>query len=506
MFAAVNKWGRFLCGAALSACALAQTADQIERSQRAKDFMAQGRFADAIPLYKDLVSQLPSNSGLLLNLAMAEAMGGHPADAIPHCRRVLEQDAANVPALNMLAMAHLQLNQPAQAVSPLKKLIGLTPGNVDARGMLAGAYMSLGEFGAAAGQYTKLTALAPGDAKGWYGLGKAYESLADQQFQKLVKMAPQSAYVAVLLGESRVQQRQFRSAFFFYRQAERQMPALSGVGSGLASVYRNTGHDDWAAEVEKRDKLPCPSADKSAQCRFAAGHYAELAGSAASDAAALYWSTRAANQLALQAFRKLGELPESTELHALKAQMLHDRKQDLEAAKEWEAAVALAPVDQRPRLEGELAQAWFAARDYGKAIPALQKLAAADPSSADLQFMLGESLWRTQRGDEASGYLRRAIELRPDMLPAHADLGLALLQANKPAEAVEHLEKAQSLDDDGSLHYSLARAYQASGNAEGARKSMETYREIQKRNNDANGELAKEAEITAPSSPPPHAP
>jgi hypothetical protein len=63
---------------------------------------------------------------------------------------------------------------------------------------------------------------------------------------------------------------------------------------------------------------------------------------------------------------------------------------------------------------------------------------------------------------------------------------------------VPHLEKALSLDDDGSLHYSLARAYQAAGDAVKAQKAMQEYQQIRQKNEEINGELAKEAEITAP--------
>lgn len=503
MFSAVKRMRRLLYGAAFFTFTLhGQTADQVAQSQRAKELMAQGRFANAIPIYRTLVQQLPGNTGLLLNLAMAETMGGQPKDAIPHCRALLQRDAQSVPALSMLAMASLQVNQPAEAVIPLRKLVALTPDNLDARGMLAGAEMSLNHFASAAAQYVKLTSVASNDAKGWYGLGKAYEGLAAERFEKLLKTAPQSAYVAVLLGDSRKQQRQYRSAFFFFRQAEKQMPNLSGVHSGLAGVYQSTGHANWA-EMEKNREAAllssCGPSSSSEVCLFHRGKLSVLAQRSAETPPSLFWSVRASNQLALDAFERLGKLPESTELHALKAQVLHSHKQDIEAAREWEAALAISNEAERPHIEGELAIAWFLGRDYAKAIPALEKMLAADPSSPDLNFMLGESLWRTQQGDRAAVYLEKSIHARPEFLPAYADLGLLLLSLNQPAKAVAHLEKAQSLDEDGSLHYSLARAYQASGDAEGARKSMAAYQEIQKRNNEANSELGIEAEITAPS-------
>ena len=464
--------------------------------------MAQGRYGEAIPIYQALVKQLPGNNGLLLNLAMAEAMGGQPQAAITHSESVLKTDPRNIPALTMLAMSHLQLNQPEDAVVPLDRLVSLSPENVDARGMLAGAEMSLKHYDIAARQYLRLTSLTPKDVKAWYGLGKAYESLAAEKFEQLTKVAPQSAYVAVLIAETRVQRRQYRSAFFFYREAEKQMPQLAGIHSGLEAVYERTGHTDWASAEKKKEASLTANcqAGKAASCEFAQGHYAALTKTANTTSASLFWATRAYNQLALDAFRRLGELPESTELHALKAQILHEHGQDLEAVKEWQAALKLAPEDERPRLRMELATALFLGRDYAKAMPAIDELLKQDPKSADLNFMMGESLWRTQQAEKAVPYLQTAIARSSDMLPAHAALGLALVSLNKASQAVPHLERAASLDDDGSLHYSLARAYMSLGDNVQAQKNMETYRGIQQRNAEVNGQLAKEAEITAPSS------
>jgi len=109
-------------------------------------------------------------------------------------------------------MAHLQVNQPAGGVAPLEKLTNIEPENQNARGMLAGAYLALDRPTEAATQYRKLTALDASDAKAWYGLGKSYESLATRSLIELSKRAPQSAYVAVLLGDARLQRKQYRSA------------------------------------------------------------------------------------------------------------------------------------------------------------------------------------------------------------------------------------------------------------------------------------------------------
>jgi tetratricopeptide (TPR) repeat protein len=482
-----------------------QSAELAEQSRRGKELMAEGRFSDAAEVYRGLVKALPGNSGLLLNLGMAEEMAGQPALAAPHLEAVLKTQPGSVPALTSLAMARLQLKQPAMAETPLRKLIALNPRDVNARGMLAGAEMSLGKLNAAAGQYRELAVLAPADPKAWYGLGKAYEAQAADSFERLAKAAPHSDFMALLLADSRLQRGQYRSAFFFYRQAAKENPELLGSHHGLAQVYQKTGHPDWAAIEENKESAALSRAcGQKAQlaCQFARKDFKGISTTAekSTNPPSLFWAARAYNELALDAFQKLGQLPESPEIHGIKAQILHDHGRDLEAAKEWQAALSLSTDKHDPNLNREIATSLFLARDYQNAIPLIKMLLSSEATSPDLNFMLGESLWRTQHAEEALPYLEAALRQNPNMLPAHAALGLALVSLSRNADAVQHLEEAVSLDDDGSLHYSLARAYQAAGETERARQNMNEYARIQRQNAAINGEVATEAEITAPQS------
>ena len=68
----------------------------------------------------------------------------------------------------------------------------------------------------------------------------------------------------------------------------------------------------------------------------------------------------------------------------------------------------------------------------------------------------------------------------------------------QPSAAIPHLEVALPLDDDGSLRYQLARAYQATGQAEGAKKTLEDYQQRQKADREEKSRLEEELKITPP--------
>jgi tetratricopeptide (TPR) repeat protein len=481
--------------------ALPQGDDLAAESHHARELMAASRFAEAIPIYEKLVKALPGNTGMLLNLALAEEMAGRPANAIPHFEAVLKVQPDSLPALLSLSMARLQLNQSREAIAPLRKVVQLDPANLNAIGMLAEAELNQKQFEQAAAHYRELTGKNAADARAWYGLGKAYESLATRTFDRLNQSAPESPYIAILLADTRLQRHQYRSAFFFYHEAQSKSPDFPCIHAGLAAVYRQTNHPDWAADEQKREEnLPAPDCKlQAAECAFFSKHFVEAVKDAGPNAfpAALFWATKAYNELAVEAFDRLSGLPESVEIHALKAQILHDHKQDLEAANEWRAALKLAPED--PNVKRQLAAALFDAKDYRSVIPLVEEQLAQAPKAPDLNYLMGASLFRSEQPDKALHYLQLAVQGPTDVPAADAALGLTLVALNKNAEAIPYLKKALVLDDDGSVHYSLARAYRADGETQLAADAMQQYQKIQKQNQEINEQLAKEAEITAPS-------
>src|SRR6266480_6069024 len=89
----------------------AQSNDLAAKSQRAKEFMAQGKFTEAIPLYRELNQAVPRNPGLMLNLGMALHMTGDDRASIPQLEAVVKLDPKLAPAWLFLGAARLELGQ-----------------------------------------------------------------------------------------------------------------------------------------------------------------------------------------------------------------------------------------------------------------------------------------------------------------------------------------------------------------------------------------------------------
>ncbi len=470
--------------------AAGQSTDLIAKSKLGVQLMSAGRFSDAVPVYEELVRALPSNPGLHLNLGLALHMSGRDREAIPQFETVLKSDPNSIPALTSLGAARLQLNDPANAIAPLQKLVTIQQDNTEERGMLANALLAVGRIREASMQFRRLTQLAPGDPKAWYGLGTAYEHASESAFKEITEG---SAEWLVLVGESRAARGQFRSAFYFYQQALQKNPRMRGVHAAIAAVYNFTKHPDWAqTELAREASLPRPDCTREkAHCDFESGRYLDLA-----SAKSPYWRSRAYNALSVQAFAHLGELPESVELHALKAGIAASHNQHGEAANEWRAALRLTPGD--PRLERELVTAVYLAHDYGAALPLIQAALKREPHSAELNFFAGDSYLRLEQPEKALAYLDDAVRADPKLLPAQASYGMALARIGQTAAAIPHLEAALPTDDDGSLYYQLARAHQGVGESVKSRAALAKYQEIRNRNEAERQDLEEKVKITAP--------
>jgi tetratricopeptide (TPR) repeat protein len=81
---------------------------------------------------------------------------------------------------------------------------------------------------------------------------------------------------------------------------------------------------------------------------------------------------------------------------------------------------------------------------------------------------------------------------------AQKSLARAELAAGNTAEAIPHLKVALASDEDGSLHYQLATAYRANGQAELAKKTLAEYEKIQREAQSTRESAKREIEITPP--------
>lgn len=476
----------------------AQTSALAEESARARNLMAAGQYQAAIPLYRNLVRALPRNLGLIANLGMALHMAGHETEAASAFQKALKLDPNNVPASLYLGYAYLSLGQPERAVAPLEKAVTAQPDDLDARENLGKALLASRQYRLAAGQFEGLSKLAPGSAAAWYGLGLSYQSLSQQSYAQLQKVAPASGYWLALAAGARAKAMQFSSAFYLYRQALEKMPNLRGAHEALASIYRKTGHPDWARIEDTRERrLGRPDCTADAlECDYAAGRYEAIAHSRDETPAALYWKSQAFDQLAVRAFSHLGNMPDSPQYHELLASIHWAGGDAAGAAAEWQKAHELVPNDSE--ITEQLAMALIEMKNFNRALPLVEELKRKQPDSPGVSYLLGHLLLSQQKPLKAIPELSEAVRSDPKLLRAQSSLARAYLDTGQSEKAIPHLKAALPLDSDGSLHYQLARAYAAAGQRALASSMLQAYQQIHTAYEQQAQELKQQVRVAAP--------
>jgi tetratricopeptide (TPR) repeat protein len=124
------------------------------------------RFADAIPIYKELLAAFPQSSVLACELGLVEMAVGNTADAESHLRLSLDRNPANSHAL--LGMANLAMGRQdfKSAEGRLLDVLSLDPDDIEANFDLGAVYFqNLGEPAKAVRYWQHFLELQPNDAE-----------------------------------------------------------------------------------------------------------------------------------------------------------------------------------------------------------------------------------------------------------------------------------------------------------------------------------------------------
>lgn len=88
----------------------------------------------------------------------------------------------------------------------------------------------------------------------------------------------------------------------------------------------------------------------------------------------------------------------------------------------------------------QAARALVDAQKYDEALPALRQIDQQNPNNPDVLNLIGFSLRRTGKTDEALDYYNRALALNPQHRGANEYLGELYLETRQPEKAKERLE------------------------------------------------------------------
>ncbi len=140
----------------------------------------------------------------------------------------------------------------------------------------------------------------------------------------------------------------------------------------------------------------------------------------------------------------------------------------------WRDGARLTQIAQQPsgaEVSPQLAIALDRAahQSGGDVIPLLTAVQARHPQDFWINFGLGAVLAEARRWDEALGYFRAALAVRPDVSAAHNNVGQALYAKDRREEAIGYFKEALRLDPNSIVaHLSLGTALRIEGRLEEA--------------------------------------
>jgi len=207
------------------------------------------------------------------------------------------------------------------------------------------------------------------------------------------------------------------------------------------------------------------------------------------DPAGWYWAVRANQKLGVAALARAGEVePDSPRIHALLGDAYQRRSMFDEAREEYSKVLAVSP-DSVAGLAG-LAKADYADGRLEEAQISAQKAVARNPADGEINLLMGEILVAQREYADAETYLQNSMHARADLLPrVHALLGQVFARTGRAKEALKELTQGLASDEDGSVHYQLARLYKEAGDEKAAYAAFEKAKQIRA----SHDELARRA-------------
>ena len=198
----------------------------------------------------------------------------------------------------------------------------------------------------------------------------------------------------------------------------------------------------------------------------------------------LYWASKADQKLAVAALARAAEIDaNSPRMHALLGDVFREKRRWDEAEAEYRKAVALDPKSRSARLS--LAITLFSELKTDEAFSLVESLLTENAADPESNLLVGEILVQRNQFPEAEPYLLKCGNLKPELVPRyHALLGRVYAETDRVQAAIAEYKLGLSADENGSIHYQLARLYQKSGNKAAADAAYKESKQLVDRRND----------------------
>jgi tetratricopeptide (TPR) repeat protein len=400
-----------------------------------------------------------------------------------------------------------------QSIQESDEELRRNPGNLRALVRRGEASLIKGNVDAALQDWDKALALNAEQALRILGFREtgfgdsAIELLPDATREQIQKLAP-------VLRTRNSRAAHLALAFLAEQNGDLSQAAAETSLAAPASVNNSADNNCTEAEanlaIERSEfskVLPCPEkvlASSSAEIRIRVSGalleagYSEAAlkaleGLSTADsesAEADFWRARCYEKLATAAYLQIYRAhPNSYRVHQLMGDLESAKGDDAKAIEEYREAVTLKP--SAPNLHYSLGHLLWKDLKVPEARVELEAELKMNPRHAGALNDLGNTYLLEHQPVKALPYLVRALAADPGNPDIHRDLGTAYSELRDYRKAAENFKIAVVTDHDGSVHYKLAKVYQALGEKEQAAREFALSSAL---NRESHDKLEKQTE------------
>jgi tetratricopeptide (TPR) repeat protein len=321
---------------------------------------------------------------------------------------------------------------------------------------------------------------------------------AEQAYEKLRELLPQTAEVHANLGLIYFEERKFSEAVPELRQALKLKPSLAKSESLLSMSLSELGqYREALPGLEKGFRSPDPETKRMSGLQLertylglrreakAAEIALELNRSYADDPEILYHNGKIFGSFAFSNMERLAKIaPDSIWRHQALAEAAESQESFDIAVTEYRRVLALNP--QQPGIHYRLGRCLLARElknnskdDLANAEKEFEQELVQDPRNGNALYEVAELRRNAGEFAEAATLFERALSFHPDFEEAHLGLAYVLAQQNSFAGALAHLQKAIALRaDDEVAWFRLSQIQRSLGNADEAEKARIKFQEL----------------------------
>jgi tetratricopeptide (TPR) repeat protein len=182
---------------------------------------------------------------------------------------------------------------------------------------------------------------------------------------------------------------------------------------------------------------------------------------------ASYWRARVYEKIATAAYLHLYHVDaNSYRMHQLMGDLAAAKNDNAKAVEEYQAAIALKP--SLPNLHYSLGHVFWKDMKVPETRAEFEAELKINPHHPGALNELGDTYLLEHQAEKALPYLTEAVAMEPRNPDFHRDMGTAYSDLHEYPQAAGEYLLALPGDTDGSVHYKLARVYQAMGQKEKA--------------------------------------